>query len=57
MVQKVCLVLLQAKKKISNLFNHLFSYMDLLQLKCRLPMSVFSGYHAANKYDKNKGLG
>ena len=54
MVQKVCLVLLQAKKKLVT-YSITYSVTWIcFSLKCSLPMSVFSGYHAANKYDKTK---
>ena len=40
------------KKQI--LISNLFSWMDLLESKYRLPLSEFSGYHAAYGFYKIK---
>ena len=43
------------QKMISNLLNHLSSYIGLrLSLKCRLSMLEISGYHVAYEYYKTK---
>ncbi len=41
-------------KLISNLLNHLSSYMGLLEYKLSSSYARFSGYHAAHVYHKTK---